>query len=705
MKNLPRVLLLLIIGSLLLVSPGLSLSQQPAPQKTPAQDDDDVVRITTNLVQLDVVVTDNKGRQVTDLTADDFEMFEGGRPQKITNFSFVSNESSGSRLSPSTTTSGVAPAKGTRAEDQRRTIVIVIDDLKISFEGMTEARRAVKKFIDEGMSPGDLVAIVRTSTGVGALQQFTSDKRQLHAALERMRRAKETFMETLQRCQTGTNETLQPIGTFANPLTEFEGVREQSLFSGTLGAIRFILRGLREVAGRKALVIVSDGMVLCPDEELKLGTSIHDRLKRIADVANRSSVVVYHIDPRGLVTLDSAANARAANLSIASAALFNSQGSFNPLVQATGGFAVHNTNDISGALERVADDQKGYYLIGYRPREESFDSKKGVPRFNDTKIKVKRSGLTVRTRSGFYGIAETKDRPATRTRNEQLLAGLISPFSSGAIDVRLTSLFGNEPGRSFMLSLLHIDPAGLTFTTQPDGWQQAVVDVLAITFDADGQIVERVNRIQTLRARGKTLERLMKNGVVYSLSVPVKKPGGYQLRVAVRDGASERIGSASQYIEVPDLSKRRLALSGIALRESEAATVVDKPALQPSSIRSDREEIYSEPPGGTAQRRFQPSTAIEYDFVIYNASADAGQRQLRTQLVILRDGEQVYAEELKNFVSGNQPDLQRLKAAGMLLLGEKFLPGDYVLKITVVDTLAKREFATVTQTIDFQILK
>lgn len=123
-------------------------------------------------------------------------------------------------------------------------------------------------------------------------------------------------------------------------------------------------------------------------------------------------------------------------------------------------------------------------LIGYRPDDSTFHTQNGRPDFHALEVKLKRPGLKVRTRVGFFGYTEKGVRPVRRTRDEQLLAALTSPFSSGDIDVRLTALFANEAEGSFMLSMLHIDPRGLTFTTQADGWQQAVLDVLAITFDA-----------------------------------------------------------------------------------------------------------------------------------------------------------------------------------------------------------------------------
>jgi hypothetical protein len=294
------------------------------------------------------------------------------------------------------------------------------------------------------------------------------------------------------------------------------------------------------------------------------------------------------------------------------------------------------------------------------------------------------------------------------TREDQLLSGLVSPFKSGDIDVRLTSLFGNEAAGSFMLSMLHIDPAGLTFAAQSDGWQQAVMDVLAITFDADGQIVEQLNKTQTIRVRGNAYQRLLKNGLVYSLSVPMKKSGAYQLRIAVRDAASEKVGSASQFIEVPNLSKKELALSGIRvfLNELPSATgaATDSTIKQtaPAAVAGGRDY---EPQPGPAYRRFHQNSVLEYDYVLFNATTSAGLPQLKTRITVTKDGQVVLSGQEKDFDLTGQLDLTRLKGGGRLLLGEALSPGEYTLKVTVVDALAKKDHNTVTQWIDFEIVK
>src|SRR5207244_4685102 len=187
------ILLLLIVAGAVAQQPAPSPSPPPPQQTSQSQkpEDVDVVRITSNLVQVDAVVTDKSGKVVTDLKPEEVQIFEDGRQQKITHFTYyVAERPPAEKPAKPATVDKNAPPVPTnrlRPEDIRRTIALVVDDLGLSFESTYYVRRALKKFVDEQMQPGDLVAIIRTSGGMGALQQFTSDKRQLYAAIERVK--------------------------------------------------------------------------------------------------------------------------------------------------------------------------------------------------------------------------------------------------------------------------------------------------------------------------------------------------------------------------------------------------------------------------------------------------------------------------------------------------------------------------------------
>src|SRR5947208_14104077 len=147
--------------------------QNPRPPPPPRTQDRDVVRVSTNLVQVDATVLDKDGNIASGLTANDFEIYENNKKQQITNFSFIELQRDKSAAAAITvksnkTAATVPPMPTTlRREQVRRTIALVVDDLGLSFGSIDAVRSALKKFVDEQMQPGDLVAIVRTASETG----------------------------------------------------------------------------------------------------------------------------------------------------------------------------------------------------------------------------------------------------------------------------------------------------------------------------------------------------------------------------------------------------------------------------------------------------------------------------------------------------------------------------------------------------------
>jgi VWFA-related protein len=234
------------------------------PQAEPEDDQDSVVRITTNLVQVDAVVTKD-GRVVTDLTPTDFAITEDGRPQTITHFSYVSNvpteKSEPAQPASSTNAAVVLPAV-IRREQTRRTIAIVVDDLGISLDSMRSVKDQLRKFVDEHVQPNDLVAIIRTGGEVGALQQFTTDRRLLHRAIESLRwnlcsRVGYSAIPSMAN-MTVPDENLGSGQNAIGLCADLQG----GPLRGTVRALRFILAGMRDLPGRKAMVLLSDSLPL-----------------------------------------------------------------------------------------------------------------------------------------------------------------------------------------------------------------------------------------------------------------------------------------------------------------------------------------------------------------------------------------------------------------------------------------------------------
>lgn len=711
-----------------------------------AQDPPDVVRVTTALVQVDVVVTKD-GKQVTDLKAEDFEILEDGRRQQITNFTYVSINSAASPASSSNSLASpasgsnpnsptVLPVKPPTPHEVRRTVAIVVDDLGLSFQSMANLRTYLRKFVTENLGPNDLVAIIRTGGEVGALQQFTTDQRLLTNAIADLKwnacsrvgasvLTPERSLITLMPPETQLRGRLPPdrspsSNQVSRPTTgnESNACSVGSSVNYSINSIRFILRGMRELPGRKSLLIISDNLPLERQENAPTdfgfkrpvredanvidvwtqSTSYRDGLHGLAEQAIRSSVVIYGVSAQQLQTTGAQANdeisfppqhmIRGARpeqqnpleklITTRAAELRKNVDGAELLAKETGGFVIRNRNDFG--VDRVLDDQNGYYLIGYRPATETFNR-----RFHKIQARVKRGGLTVRTRAGFYGITEEPPSgPAAET--DRMNKALSSPFGANDITVRLTTLFANDQARGSMLrTFVAVAAKDLTFTPEPDGSQVAKFDLSSVVFSDNGAVVNRHDQAATLRLRGRPYERALREGVVYGIDLPLQRAGVFQVRVAVRDSASQKIGAAGQFVQAPNIGAGTLALSGIVLYPEKVGPEDDE----------NRRAIVS--------RRFQQGASLVFGYTIYNPALDKKQLpHLTTQTFVFRDAKKIYSSERERVAATDYADLKRINTGARLQLGSALTPGEYVVQIVVEDTLTKRIATQVTQ---FEVVK
>jgi VWFA-related protein len=678
---------------------------------TPVAPSDTVIRVSVNLVQVDAAVTDSKGRPVTDLKPGDFEVLQDGKPQTITNFSYIA---------PPPTAPTALPILGPRPQpspshaqfkDIHRTIALVVDDLGLTFEGAARVHNALKKYVDTEVQPGDLVAIVRTGAGIGALQQFTTDKRLLYAAIDRVRYnlaggAPLAAFAPINSVQTNFPLGANPAGAGSGLGPNIEEERQQIFTAGSLGAVRYLVDGLRDLPGRKCLVLFSESAQVFYRGESS--QRVRNALRALVDAANRSAVVIYTIDCGGLryYGLTAADETSLSDpQSLTTIGMERSRKEFDGreglviLAEETGGLFLHNTNDLDGALGQVVEDSAGYYLLGYHPDTATFDTNSNQPRFHGLKVRVRRAGLQVRSRSGFFGVPDSQKRDLPRTARDQILHALASPFSSGDIHVRLTTLFRTVPKAGTVLdSMLYIDAHELQFTEQPDGTHRVAFDLIAAMFDEDGRVLDSEEATHTLRVKPDEYARVLRSGLVYGLRHPVKKQGAYQVRVAVRDDVSERLGSATQFMQVPDVRKGRLLLSSILLMQD---------AGESAGVAGDGDHSRAsgdDPNNSPAIRVFKPGASITYLYQILNARMDGSQRpELESQVRVFRDGEQLYAGSPVPARVESPENAKTLVGGGSLQLGAKMTPGDYVLQVIVADKLAQQGRGVASQSMDFEV--
>ncbi len=697
--------------------------------------DQDVVRITTNLVQVDVVVTKD-GKQVTDLKPEDFEILEDGRVQQISSFAYVSTNT----LGKDNATSNIAGNEGAPPvipkpplpREVKRTVAIVVDDLGMSFQSMANLRSYLPKFLAENLKQNDLIAIIRTGGEVGALQQFTSDPRVLANAIADLKwnpcsRVGSNVLAPERSLIVGTPPERQLQGRIPadrspgsaqvdRPSTANESnpCSVGSSIAYSINALRFILRGMGEMPGRKSMMIISDNLPLERQELAPAdfgfkrpvrenanvidvwtqSTSYRDGLHSLGELAIRGSVVIYGISSQRL----QATGAQAADeisfppqhvrrrpdqpdaltnlMRTRSAELQRNVDGAEVLAKETGGFVVRNRNDFG--LERVFEDQSGYYLIGYRPASTTFDR-----RFHTIQARVKRGGFTVRTRGGFFGVNEDESRAARPV--DRVNRALASPFGAHDITVRVATYFANDPARGSLLRVfLNVDANDLTFTAEPDGTQVAKLDLSGVLFGENGSVAGRQDQNATLRLRGKPYERALREGVVYGFDWPLKQSGTFQLRVALRDAASQKIGASGQLIHVPSLNNGEFAISDLLLQADQA--------------------VAADPDTSIVSRRFHQGTSLVFGYAIYNATLNKSSRQpkLTTRTLVFRDAAKIYSSDAAPVNTEGQTDLQRIATGARLQLGPALTPGEYVLQIIVEDQSGKR---TASQWTQFEVVK
>ena len=658
-----------------------------------------IMRITVTLIQVDAVVTDAKGRRVPNLEARDFEIFQNGRPQKISHFVYVPAPPPRLGTKPPGPAAPIGPPPPLSPGQVRRTVALVVDDNNLSFENLVRAREGVRKYVERDMQPGDLVAVVRTGGGVAILEQFTHDKRLLLEAVDLMkwRFSGRLGAIPLNRLPAG----LGPEWDRPANGPEILDYAYSFPVLGSIGTLVEVIRGMKNLPGRKSVVYFSDN--------LPMHSQITSALDRLTDLANRSAVSVYTVDPGGLMApdwLDDNQSAGQGPHPLQLTPEFHHEG-LTYLAWRTGGLTFSH-NDIPGAIREATDDQLGYYLLAYSPEEGTFDENPRNARFHRVVVGVKRPGLRVRWKGGFNGVPDalpgTDSEPERQPRERQLLEALASPFAATGLKLRLTSLvFAGEDGPG-VRSMLVFDGKDLAFKREPDGGWHAMVEILCSAYRGIKQPMQQHQWLQDIRLPDDLYQRSLKEGFLYEFAHAMKEPGAFLVRAVVRDVASGRIGSASQFVRVPDTRKGRLGVSGIVVKLAPPELL--PPAFAAAALTPQDGKAGAWTEGGPALRRYRPGQMVAYGYVVMNPKLKGAQKmpETFTQIRVFRNGELLHTGSPAALQKESAVDGQRFIGGGMLRLGGRMRPGEYILEVTVTDKLAKKKQSQVSEWIDFEVV-
>jgi VWFA-related protein len=686
---------------------------------------DEPVRITTELVQTGVVVVDKQGRFVDGLKPEQFLLKVDGRPVTP---SFFERVFAGTVREEKLEKSAASAARTTPtgAIYRGRTIIFFIDDLHLSAASIQKTRKALLDFVDNEMSIEDQVAVATPSGQLGFLQRFSDHKSVVRAAAGRLNHRPYTVRDSEQvpmteyqalRIEQGDQAATAYFVTElmkANNITVPQGIgppsggnvsarvrggktttgltgetaqrmvkdrahllmrQSESITSGTLTGLESLMRSASDMPGRKLVFFVSDGFFLNDKS-----TGYNNKVSRIADAAVRGNLVIYSIDARDMgSSIDVSSNRVDPNGQLSRANVGEtvaSQDGLNALAVDTGGKAFFNMGAVNAAVKEALRETSNYYLLAWRPGSEDQKS----PNFKRLEISIpNRPDLSARIARGFFfsepkpeeRASEAKpptDTAATGTSTNvggALMSALAAPSARTGVPTKLSVSFVDVPGSGPVLTAAtQISTEGLGYGV--DGKQPAAIDLAGVVLNDQGKqagsFKTRIN-VNPLHAAA-----IKDPSVVYSHKLPLK-PGIYQVRVAARDDKTGNVGSATQWIDIPDLSSKKLTLSSLLLGGHISTSVQDK---------KSEEVLFS------VDHRFARESTLTFFTIIYNA-ATAAAPKLDAQIEILRGGGQrvVMSPVLPVVVEPNG-DLARIPYGANVGL-KTLAPGRYVLKVTVTD--------------------
>ncbi len=630
-------------------------------------------QVEVDFVDVDAVVTDERGNFVNDLTRNDFELLDDGKPQEISTFSLVDIPlpSAGARLPA--TSAVLSDVKSNAEPISGRLYVIVLDDLNVAPLRTKVVVNAARQLIERHFGPNDMAAITYTSGRTDGAQEFTSERAVLLAAIDKFQgrklrstvieKADQYFQQHLKELEINQPNPDDPdaptgpprSGTVRGPIgysdittdpDDFErGHRAQQVL-GALKRLAEIMGGIR--GRRKAVVMFSEGIDY-PIYDIfgsQAATTVMTATRDAIAAAARANVSFFSVDPRGLVGMTSEAielNA-AADVHLGFDAkglladMYLSQDSLRTLAEETGGYAAVNSNNVTTALNRIVRLNSTYYVLGYYPKDARRDG-----RFHKIEVRTRRPGLRVTARKGYVSprVVSPEDRSRQERERErargraggvqtsnELREILNHPLQRNGLTMTVHAApFKGAAREASVAVAIEVDASRLHFTEEPNKTFADGVELSLYALDERGRQQGGSFYQFNLALRPDTYERV--RGSIVRLNPRMTlPPGRFQLRVGVRETGAGEMGSVFYDLQVPDYT-RGLGMSGLLLTDGAAR-------LQFSPQLDDQLPAGSLPAPATSRRTFTQNDTVSAFAEIYdsnNSSSDARRVEVTTTLV------------------------------------------------------------------------
>jgi VWFA-related protein len=570
--------------------------QTPQPQgqaQPPAPDQPQpppLFRTGINFVRVDVILTDNKGNPIADLQPADFEVTEDGKSQKIETFKLV-------KLDGGRAESIKEPPKEIRtdydeeseaARDDVRLFAIFLDDYHVRRGASMSVRNQLTQFIDTQIGPSDMVGVMYPLESTASVRMTRS-----HSAVSR---GLQQFL--------GRKFEYEPKNQFEEnyahyPTEIVERVRNQVSLSA-LKALIVHMGSLKE--GRKALILVSEGYTNIIPPQMRnrdatqpgsgnpaygqpmagvndlnedraawtAGMDMDSDLRDVYDMANKQNVAIYAVDPRGLPGFEFDIN-EGINLQTDSKYLTSTMDTLRVLAENTDGRAIVNRNDIAMGMKQITRDSSAYYLIGYNSSQAPSDGK-----FHTIRVRVKRPGVQVRARKGYWALNEQETARALAPPKlgppkpvEAAIAAAVTRPSRASV---VRTWIGTSRGENGKTRVTFVwEPLPKALGDRADAREQpARVSLMAVGPDGAPYFRGRVPDV----ALASTAPAAAASSS--SLRVPSRvtfdvNPGKMQLRVSVEGAGSQVLDTEMREITVPDLTSALPTLGTPAMLRARTA--------------------------------------------------------------------------------------------------------------------------------------
>ena len=708
-----------------------SMVQQPETPKT----QEPVIRVTTELIEVRVVVTDKKGNPVPDLTRDDFILLENKSPQEISFFSAVRvNEPQGT--GSGATDRRPSPAIKNRARDvtgprvqptakPSRTVMIFVDNLHISIPNLVRLKKDLNRFIDESLTDEDLVALVTTATSTGLAGQFTRNREVLKYAVDKLRpgpaatRGDGMFTPYLAGSLMRGDRAAMDVGILVlqlegyvedefmtrevlEGLTRAEAMRVLSEASYrrdvTLGTLKAVAETMTDLPGQRLLALYSDGFTMMDS----LGGFDTFELRNTINRAVLSGVVIYSIDSRGLQTPSyfgtSIRGVGSQSLSsYMDASERDAENIMNALAKDTGGEPFFDTNDLAGALTDALDANRYYYVLAYYPKninpKLSKDGKKVEldNKFRKFTVRVKNHPeYKVRTQKGYLpaDLVKIRTEEEAQTPEQRFHDAVMAPLPITDIGISAWADFIDTGGDDAQASL-HVQVEGKKLDIKKGMEEEKEVHRLALqlvtyVLDKDGKSVESKTHTIEGKLPPSLLEQARGLGIHFTRRLSLQ-PGLYQVRVGVRQGDIEQFGTGETWIDIPELSAKKFSLSSIVLdgwSEDQAAPAETTQVKQAQSKVMQGIKLYS------------TGHTFAYYMIVYGNTTSG----LRSKTELLQNGKPIETADWE-LIADLEIGRIRMGEPGKeitgIVIGDKYPleledAGVYELLISVEDPKSKR---------------